>query len=76
MTSKIAPIKQSERSAHTALAQSLELKDEIVGVIIIAKFSDGEFGIDRANLSSYDMAVCEKLMSMHCTMAFDSNRSE
>jgi len=70
---KITPIKQADRSAHTAIAQSLEFKEEISGVIIIAKFSDGEFGIDRANMSSYDMAVCEKLMSIHCTKSFNLN---
>lgn len=73
---KITPIKQSERSAHTALAQALELKGDIVGVVIVVKFSDGEFGIDRANMSTYDMAVCEKLISIHCTDEFNINRSD
>lgn len=73
---KITPIKQSERSAHTALAQALELKGEIVGVVIIAKFADGEFGIDRANMSTYDMAVCEKLVSIQCADSFNEGRSD
>jgi len=75
-TYKITPINQAERSAHTALAQSLEIGAEIVGVIIVAKFSDGEFGIDRANMSTYDMAVCEKLVSEHCSDGFRARRSD
>lgn len=73
---KITPISKDKRTAQTALAQSLEFGSEIVGVIIVAKFSDGEFGIDRANMSTYDMAVCEKLVSMHCSDRFMESRSD